>query len=88
MRQSELLFGSLSWSPWYEGCPVHWLASTTNFTCVAFAAASQLRRIMSGATGRGLTDGNAFAEDRNCFQPAAIVPSHVGFAASVPAAQV
>ena len=30
MRQSALLFGSLSWSPWYEGCPVHWLASTTS----------------------------------------------------------
>src|SRR5215471_2699818 len=34
-RQSELMFGSLSWSPWYDVCPVHWLFVTTNLMCVA-----------------------------------------------------
>src|SRR3954453_3356574 len=42
---------------------------------------------MSGVTGRGLTDGNALPGDWRIFvQPAAIEPSHVGFAA-LPAAQ-
>jgi len=41
---------------------------------------------MSGVTGRGLTDGNASAADETIFvQPASIEPSHVGFAATLPA---
>src|SRR5215211_4166123 len=83
-RQSALLFGSLSWSPWYEVCPVHWFATTTNLTCVAGGAPSALkyRSVSSGVTGRGLTDGNAFNGDLTIsVQPAATEPSHVGFAA-------
>ena len=40
---------------------MHWFASTTNFTCVAGGCGDcvEVRSVMSGATGRGLTDGNA-----------------------------
>ena len=62
---------------------MHWFATTTNFTCVAGGApfALKYRSVMSGVTGRGLTDGNALAGDCTIFvQPASIEPSHVGFA--------
>ena len=35
VRQSVGFVGSLSWTPWNAVCPVHWLSSTTNRTCVA-----------------------------------------------------
>src|SRR4030095_7716599 len=86
--QSALLFGSLSWSPWYDAWPVHWLLVTTNLMCVAtvLGATSQYLSVRSGATGRGLTDGNASPADETTFvQPASIDPSQVGFAATFPA---
>jgi hypothetical protein len=86
--QSALLVGSLSWSPWYEAWPVHWLLVTTNLTCVAtsFDELSNERSDRSGATGRGLTDGNASDADETTFvQPAAMAPSQVGFPAFFPA---
>src|SRR5262245_66359443 len=86
--QSALLFGSWSWCPWYEAWPVHWLLVTTNLMCVAtwLPDASKYRSVRSGATGRGLTDGNASAADETIFvQPSSIAPSHVAFAATLPA---
>ena len=67
---------------------MHWLFVTTNLMCVAtwLSETSKYRSVRSGATGRGLTDGNASAADETILvQPASIAPSHVGFAATLPA---
>ena len=69
---------------------MHWLFVTTSLTCVVGTCglASKYRSVRSGATGRGLTDGNASAADETIFvQPASIEPSQVGLAATFPAWQ-
>src|SRR4029079_16131905 len=88
--QSALLFGSWSWSPWYDACPVHWLLATTSFRCVARPgwSAAKYRSVRSGAAARGVTAGNASAgADTSGVQPVATDPSQVWLPGVFPARQ-
>jgi hypothetical protein len=58
--QSVTLAGSLSWSPWKSGPPVHWLVSTRSRTKLALTLGmSKERRFSTGAIGRGALPGKA-----------------------------
>ena len=60
--QSVFARGSASCSPAYSGAPVHWLVTTSKRKWVALVSGmSNVRRINSGARGRGATEGNASA---------------------------
>ena len=82
--QSELLVGSFVPVAEVGRLSGALVRVETSFTCVAGGppVALKVRSVRSGATGRGLTDGNALSGECTILvQPAAIEPSsQVGFA--------